>query len=184
MFNHVGTQQIETSRLILRRHEITDADDWYNNWVTDPEVSRFWGWDPHNNIDETIEYLTWYIGEYEKINTYNRIIVLKEISKAIGYIYLNEFDDNDGSAAVHFAISRKYWNQGITTEACKAVLDFAFSELGTKRIHTRHHIDNPASGEVMKKCGMQYVKTEYKSFPDCERINGDYKFYEILRKNL
>ena len=61
MLNHVGTQQLETDRLILRRHKMTDADDMYRNWVTDPEVCRFWQWKPHKNIDETKALLAGWI---------------------------------------------------------------------------------------------------------------------------
>ena len=152
----------------------------YNNWVTDPEVSRFWDWQPHENIDETESFLIRWIEEYEKIDTYHWVIVLKEISQAIGYIYFNEFNDSDGSAEVHCALSRKYWNQGLMSEACKAVLDFAFAVLKMNKINSRHHIANPASGAVMKKCGMQYIKTEYRTVPDCEQISGDYCYYEII----
>lgn len=51
MLNHVGTQTIETNRLILRRYDSKDATDMFYNWVTDPAVSRFWGWKPHENIE-------------------------------------------------------------------------------------------------------------------------------------
>ena len=182
MINHLGTKTIESSRLILRKHEMTDAEDMFNNWVTDPEVSRFWGWEPHKSIEETKSALTVWIEEYKKLETYHWIIVLKSVSQAIGYIYLseiNEIDDIDNSAAVHYALSRKYWNQGIMPEACKRVLEFAFSELGLKKVNSRHHIDNPASGRVMQKCGMRYIKTEYRHIPDCEQISGDYCYYEI-----
>ena len=178
---HLGTEKIETDRLILRKHEMTDVDDMFRNWVTDPEVSRFWGWQPHESIEETKSLLTGWIEEYQKLETYHWIIVLKEISQSIGYIYLNEFNDINETASVHFALSRKYWNQGIMTEACKAVIDFAFSALQLKSINSRHHVENPASGMVMKKCGMRYLKTAYKNAPDCEQISGDYCYYEIKR---
>jgi ribosomal-protein-alanine N-acetyltransferase len=180
MLNHAGTQQIITDRLILRQHKMSDADDMFHNWVTDPEVSRFWGWEPHKDIDETKEYLASYIiSGYSDIKTYNWIIVLKNISQAIGYIYLNGVDEADGSIEVHFALSRKYWNQGIMPEACKSVLAFAFSVIGVTRVHTRHHTDNPASGRVLQKCGMRYLKTAYWQVPDCEQISGEYCYYEI-----
>lgn len=180
MINHLGTKTLETNRLVLRKHEFKDADDMFHNWVTDPEVSRFWGWQPHESIDQTKSLLAEWIKEYEKIDTYHWIIELKEISQAIGYIYLNEFDNIEGSASVHYALSRKFWNQGIMTEACKEVLNFAFSALRVKKINSRHHIDNPASGAVMRRCGMQYIKTEYRPVPDCEQISGDYSYYEII----
>lgn len=179
MLNHVGTQQIETNRLILRRHEMTDADDMFRNWVTDTEVCRFWQWKPHKNIDETKVLLAGWIEEYRKTNNYHWVIVLKNISQAIGYIYLADIDDTNNSVSVHYALSRKYWKQGIMTEACKCVLGFAFDVLGVETVHTNHHIDNPASGRVLEKSGMRYIKTEYKQVPECERLNGDHCYYEI-----
>lgn len=180
MLNHVGTQTIESARLILRRYGNNDATDMFCNWVTDPEVSKFWGWKPHENIEETESLLLKWIGEYSNPETYHWVIVLKSISQAIGYIYINAFDNND-NCEVHFALSQKYWNQGIMSEACKAILSFAFSVVGVENIHTRHHVDNPASGRVMQKCGMRYIKTAYKQVPDCEQISGDYCFYEISK---
>ena len=179
MINHIGTQPVETNRLILRKYETTDADDMFRNWVTDPEVSHFWGWEPHKNIDETKTLLYGWIEDYKKQDTYHWVIVFKSVMQAIGYIYLSEFDSTDDSVAVHYALSRNYWNKGIITEACNGIFNFAFSNLRVKRIHSRHHIDNPASGQVMKKCGMRYIKTEHRQIPDCEEISGDYCYYEI-----
>ncbi len=41
------------------------------------------------------------------------------------------------------------------TEALQAVLDYTFRELGFNRVEAQHEIDNPASGAVMRHCGMQ-----------------------------
>ncbi|MDD4412982.1 MAG: GNAT family N-acetyltransferase [Oscillospiraceae bacterium] len=183
MINHVGTQLIDTERLILRQFTKNDASDMFCNWVTDPEVSKFWGWKPHENIEETKSLLHGWIEDYKNPKTYHWVIELKSTSQAVGYIYLNEFDEND-SCEVHFALSQKYWNQGFMTEACKAVLAFAFDVLHVEKVHTRHHIDNPASGRVMQKCGMKYIETVYKKVPDCEQISGDYCFYEISKDEL
>ena len=37
-----------------------------------------------------------------------------------------------------------------------AVMDFFFDEVGVNRVEARHDANNPHSGAVMKKCGMQY----------------------------
>jgi len=182
MLNHAGTKALETDRLILRQYRMDDAEDMFRNWVTDPQVSRFWGWEPHKNIGETRAVLASWIEEYAKPETYHWVIVLKETSQAIGYIYLNEINDEDDSVSVHFLLSRKYWNRGLTTEACKRVIEFAFCELGAGSVRSRHHIDNPASGRVMQKSGMRYTRTAYRKIPDCERISGDYCYYEIRRE--
>jgi ribosomal-protein-alanine N-acetyltransferase len=181
MLNHVGTKEIETERLLLRRYEMTDAEVMFRSWVTDPEVSRFWGWTPHEDIDETRQLLTVWINEYTKPDVYNWVIVLKSETQAIGYIYLNDVDDINDSVSIHYALSRKYWNKGIMTEAVMRVLEFAFTTLHANKIHTSHHVDNIASGLVMQKSGMRYVNTAYKYVPDREQISGDYCYYEITR---
>ena len=158
---------------------MTDAGDMYSNWVTDPEVCRFWPWKPHKNIGETKAKLTEWIGEYSKPDYYHWIIELKDVSQAVGYIYFADVDDTYDSVSIHYALSRKYWNRGIMTEAVKRAMEFAFEDLGVRRIHSNHHVENPASGRVLRKSGMRYVKTEYKRVPECERISGDHLYYEM-----
>lgn len=61
-------------------------------------------------------------------------------------------------AHIGYCIGRKWWKQGITSEALKAVIDFLFDEVKTNRIEARHDPRNPNSGLVMKKCGMKVVE--------------------------
>ena len=48
--NKTGTKTIETARLILRRFKIEDAEDMYENWASDPEVTRFLTWPAHSDV--------------------------------------------------------------------------------------------------------------------------------------
>jgi len=179
MFYHKGTQTLETNRLILRQYKTFDAEDMYSNWVTDREAIRFWGWDPHKNIEETRTMLQGWINDYSKTDYYHWVIESKETSEAIGYIYLSEFYETEACAAIHYLLSRKYWNRGIMTEACARVLTFAFDELNLKRIRTRHHEENPASGRVLEKCGFSFVYKEFREFEDSPQLNGVYRIYEV-----
>ena len=181
MLSHIGTRTIETDRLILRQYKMTDADDMFQNWVNDREVTHFWGWEPHKSIEETKSLLRNWIDEYDKMDCYHWVVILKVNSQAIGYIYINEIDCDEQAGAVHYLVSRGYWNRGIATEACKAVLSFAFMKIRMKKMQTRHHIENPASGRVMQKAGMRPTGIAYKCFPDCESLSGDYAFYEITK---
>ena len=49
--NTVGTKTIETDRLVLRRYRIEDAEDMYNNWTSDNEVTKFMPWPAHESVD-------------------------------------------------------------------------------------------------------------------------------------
>lgn len=181
---HAGTQAIETERLILRKYRMTDADDMYRNWVADPEVSRFWSWTPHQDVEETRFLLAGWIKEYSRLTVYHWVIVLKETLQAVGSVFLDEINEAEQSVSVHYLLSRRLWNQGIATEACRSVMNFAFGIVGAEKIHSRHHVDNPASGRVLQKCGMHYVQTKYRQYPDCERISGDYRFYELFKQDF
>jgi RimJ/RimL family protein N-acetyltransferase/SAM-dependent methyltransferase len=49
-----------------------------------------------------------------------------------------------------------FWNQGIATEAARAVIAFGFTSLDLNRILARHLTRNPSSGRVMAKLGMRF----------------------------
>lgn len=179
--HHIGTEMLETENLVLRRYKKTDAEDMFANWVTDPEVTRFWGWEPHKDISITKTLLSKWIQEYENDETYHWVIENKENKQAIGYIYLNSINNDDSSAAVHYLLSRKYWNKGFMTEACKRVIEFAFCNVGFLKIWSYHHCDNPASGRVMQKCDMMLFKTEYMTM-DSQQLSGNYHYFQIERQ--
>ncbi|MDB5694964.1 MAG: family acetyltransferase [Sphingomonas bacterium] len=47
------------------------------------------------------------------------------------------------------------WGRGYATEAGRAVLDMARYALGRERLTAYHHLDNPASGQVLRKLGFR-----------------------------
>lgn len=83
--------------------------------------------------------------------------------KDSGYIFgcggVN-YNDKEGVFVLGYNIMHKYWNQGYTTEAVKAILNFAVNELKQREFVASHAVDNPASGAVMKKCGFVYENNE------------------------
>ncbi len=179
---HKGTVMLETERLLLRRYSMDDAQGMYANWVTDHEATRFWGWEPHENIEETKALLSGWIQQYQKPDYYHWVIELKELRQVIGYIYLSEMDETDCHAEVHYLLSRKFWNQGLMTEACARVIEFALHDLGLQKVMTSHHQENPASGRVLEKCGFYLTHKGSRVFENCERLNGVYLYYEIMAR--
>ena len=69
--NHTGTVQIETKRLVLRPTSISDAEEMYNNWASDPEVTKYLPWQPHADIKVTKGILADWDKENEKTNYYH-----------------------------------------------------------------------------------------------------------------
>lgn len=56
------------------------------------------------------------------------------------------------SAEIAYWLGKRYWNQGIMTQAVKAVLRFAFETLKLHRVYVNHLEGNDASRRVIEKC--------------------------------
>lgn len=179
---HIGTQNIETSRLLLRQFKINDVDDMLKNWVQDEEVTRFLTWQPHENKATTINILNEWIHQYAKLDYYNWAIVLKDCQEVIGNIAVVSHNEKAQLAQIGYCLSRKYWHQGIMTEALNKVIDFLFDQVQYECIQSHHNIQNPHSGAIMKKCGMKYEGTLRHSDWDNQGVY-DACYYSILRSD-
>ena len=83
-------------------------------------------------------------------------------------------------AEMGYWVGRKYWKQGIATEAAKAMLEFGFKKLGLHSVIARYFDINPASGRVMEKCGMKYEGTLRSSDWNNQGI-CDASYYALLK---
>lgn len=154
MLKHKGTKEIHTNRLILRKYRLSDAQGMFKNYATDQRVTRFLNWCPYETSEAILPFLEMCIKNYEKENTYNWAIEFE--NEIIGGISAMSVDDLWKNCEVGYCIGYDFWNKGITSEALAAVIQFLFEEVGMHRIMAKHDVENPASGEVMKKCGMTY----------------------------
>jgi len=111
------------------------------------------------------------------------IIICIENENVIGAIGLFVVNESDMCGDFGYSICKNYWGKGITTDALKAVLKFAFEVVGFKRVESYHSINNAASGKVMQNAGMNFeglARKKYKSnvgFEDCN-------MYSLLREDF
>ena len=178
---HCGTQKIETERLILRQFTVDDAQAMYENWASDPEVTKYLTWPMHTSVGVSKAVLEDWAESYGQDNYYQWAIVLKEHgSDPIGSISAVHMNDDADVVHIGYCIGQKWWHQGITSEALKAVMDFFFDEVGANRVEARHDPRNPHSGMVMQKCGMKYEGTLRSSDRNNQGI-CDASYYALLR---
>lgn len=164
MVVHKGTCPLKTSRLLLRRAVTEDAQPMFDNWASDPEVTKYLTWPTHSSPEISEMVINSWIDEYQKDDYYQWMIALKDApGSPIGSISVVNSNWGIGSAEIGYCIGAPWWHQGIMTEAVKAVMDFLFDEVGMNRIEARHDPRNPHSGAVMRKCGMQYEGTTRQS---------------------
>lgn len=156
---HLGTKKLETERLVLRQFALEDADKMYQNWASDPEVTKYLTWPTHESVGVTKRVLSDWVSSYDNENQYQWCIAKKENNEPIGSISVVNMKEKAESFEIGYCISRAYWHQGITSEALRAVMDYLLNEVGARRIESRHDPRNPYSGAVMQKCGLRYEGT-------------------------
>ena len=177
---HKGTKTIETARLLLRPFTVSDAPAAYRNWCSEDAVTRYLTWQTH--ADETITQAlmqTW-AESYADPAVYQWAIELKSLGEPIGSISVVGKDERTEAVSIGYCIGSRWWRQGITTEAFRAVIAYLFEAVGVRRIEARHNVKNPNSGRVMRACGLTYEGTLRQAAADNQGI-VDVCVYSILR---
>ena len=166
---HLGTQILKTDRLILRPLTTEDAIPMFENWASDPAVTRFLRWEPHKDWLETAQLLAGWECLYQNPDYYQWGVRLRDSNVPFGSISVMESEEQSPSAwltagtgrdnriwEVGYCYGRAFWGKGYATEALCAVRDFWFSQVGGPWLACSHAQQNPASGRVMEKAGWQY----------------------------
>jgi ribosomal-protein-alanine N-acetyltransferase len=176
-----GIPTLESSRLTLRRMLAKDYLDMYE-YASNPIVSQYLLWNPHDSPSFTKKYLKQMQREYEAGHFYDWALERKSDGKMIGTCGFTVFSERHNFVELGYVLNPSCWNMGYTTEAVSRVIAFSFEELDVERIEARHMDGNWASGKVMMKCGMQKEGV----LRNAVRKNDFYKtvyLYSILKEH-
>lgn len=176
---HKGTITLETDRLILRQFTKEDISISFQNWTNDENTTKYLTWQPHGKIDVTETIISEWIEKYKNQDFYQWAIVPKRENEVIGSISVVQLNEQVGIASIGYCIGSKWWNMGYTSEAFSSIISFLFKEVEIQRIEALHDPNNPNSGKVMKKCGLQYEGTLRKASKNNQGI-VDACIYSIL----
>ena len=153
---HLGTLQIETQRLILRRFTLADAQAMYENWASDEDVTKYLTWPTHTNVGISAMVLQDWVSHYGEETYYQWAIVPKDVGMPIGSIAAVKLQEQIGAVEIGYCVGKNWWHQGYTSEALQAIIDFFLHLVEANRVEARHDANNPHSGGVMRKCGMTF----------------------------
>lgn len=181
MLTHVGTQTIETNRLILRPFAHTDSVSMLKNWIADERVQFMYAEPVYTTEPEVKELLDKYIGSYEKEDYYRWAIMEKESGECIGQIAYFLVDSKNHFAEIEYCIGVAFQRKGYATEAAKAVIHYGFEQIRLHKVQICVRPNNTPSKQVIEKCGFTYEGT----LRDYFYMNGGYEgrmYYSILRE--
>lgn len=144
-------------RLSLRKLKETDVEAIYNNWASDPEVTKYLTWCTHENIDVTKTIVDMWLKEESNPKTIRFIITEKGSDEAIGSIDVVNY--HEGQPEVGYCLSRKHWNKGYMTEVVKEFIKILFDK-GFHTIYICANENNISSNRVIEKCGFVFAHKE------------------------
>ncbi len=145
---------IETSRLILRPFQLSDASE-VRRLAGEREIAENTLSIPHPYEEGMAkEWIATHEEGFRNGTLANFAVTRRDNGVLVGAIGLTIFPEHQ-RAELGYWIGLPYWRNGYATEAATDVIRYGFVELGLNRIYAYHFVRNPASGRVLRKVGMQ-----------------------------
>lgn len=171
--------RMETERLILRKLEQRDAPLYFERISSREAVAKTMLWEPHQHPGETEALVARCVQWYADPTFCRWAIALKSDDTIIGVADLLRFTE-DHRCSFAYMIGEEFWGQGYATEALRAIFAYGFDHLNLRQIEADHFSDNPASGRVMQKLGMQHVGSTPKAY-EKNGIFHDVEVYTLTK---
>tara|TARA_Y100000310_G_C20113057_1_gene548026 strand:- start:8 stop:562 length:555 start_codon:yes stop_codon:yes gene_type:complete len=156
--------RLKTKRLVLRDIKKSDVKSIIEN-VNNLNVSRYLLAVAHPYTEEDAGWWINHCAEQQKKKpreSYNFGIVIRPGRSVVGGIGIDQIDRKKGSAHIGYWIGEKYWRKGYVSEAAKRIIDYAFEDLGLRKITIPAFIENKGSNGLIKKLGFRFVRVKKK----------------------
>ncbi|HEX6270057.1 MAG TPA: GNAT family N-acetyltransferase [Anaerolineales bacterium] len=163
---------LETKRLLLRRLVMDDLDALFVLY-SDKEIRQYF---PEGTLthEATKEELEWFLNghpDYPELGLWATIY--KETGQFIGRCGLLPWTiDQCPEVEIAYLLDKRYWGQGLATEAAQAILHYGFEQLQLSRLVCLIDRGNLASIRVATKIGMIFEK-------EAEDETGPFLLYAI-----
>lgn len=170
----------ETNRLILREILPTDIDGFFE-LDSDPDVHRYLTSQPVQNKQQVADAIQFIRQQYID-NGIGRCAVIDKKTNAFmgwaGLKLITELTNNHiNFLDLGYRLIKKYWGQGIATEAAHASLKYAFDTLQANEVFAHAHAENNGSNRVLTKVGLTLTETFVHHGIKCN-------WYKIERKDF
>ena len=146
---------ITTDRLILRPFTLDDADDVAAMCGTGVIQRTVLSLPYPYTKEDAAEWISKHEERRRSRSCYDFAVTDRETGTLYGSTSLVLRVKDSPTAELGYWIGERYWNRGFATEAARAMIEYAFSELMLHRVYAEHFGSNIPSGRVMQKAGMK-----------------------------
>ena len=146
--------KLETPRLVLREFV---PGDWpaVLAYQSDPRYLRYYPWQDRTEHEVRAfvqRFILWQ--EEEPRNRFQLAITLADTGELLGNCGIRRPEPGAEQAELGYELAPKHWGRGYASEAARAMLGFAFHELGLHRVWGECIAENAASRRVLENLGM------------------------------
>jgi RimJ/RimL family protein N-acetyltransferase len=149
---------LETNRLVLRPPHTDDAAD-LARLADNPRIARNLMSLP---FPYRVEHALGWIGSPLGARAQRRLICRKALDGAPAPVGVVTLETSPGSVLPRLGcwLGEAFWGQGLATEACHAVVDYAFLHQDHDKLAFCCRVTNAAGRRLIEKCGFQMVAQE------------------------
>jgi [ribosomal protein S5]-alanine N-acetyltransferase len=119
----------------------------------DPDVSRFFSWQPYSAPDEAAEFVASLDRQREAGERFELGIFGSGSGELLGITGLSEFARRDRRAVIGTWLGRRYWGTGANRESKALLLALAFGSLGLLRVTALASPQNVRSVAALQRLG-------------------------------
>lgn len=143
-----------TDRLLIREFQ---PADWATFRALEAEPALYYYEPAAPTETDTRAYLERAQAEARQMprTHYRLALTLLPETEICGRVTLAQLNPAIREWEIGWAVHPRLWGQGLATEAARALLAFAFTDLQAHRVVAFAHVHNAASLQVMRKLGLQ-----------------------------
>lgn len=144
---------LETERLVLREHSLTDAETIFA-MRTNETVMQYIDRERPKDLIEVKTFIETLSEGFENGDNLAWVIALKENpAQMIGSIGYWRTDYANHRAEIGYMLHPDYWRKGIVSEAMIHIINFGFNDINLHTIKANINVGNNASRQILLKHG-------------------------------
>ena len=148
---------LETERLTLRRPTLADVKA-IALLANDRRIAENTRRLPHPYLqDHAVEFV-----RATATDSSETVFLIEQNYSPVGMVGIDRSEAD--TPELGYWLGVEHWGQGFGTEAARAVIDFFFEEFDAEHLISGARVANPASRNILEKCGFQWSGVELHRF--------------------
>ncbi len=157
---------LETERLKLEPISVHHSKELYT-WMKDPLLSEYLTWPPHTSENQTKAVIESLIDQINKKLALHWSVKFE--SRIVGLVSLIDIRTTQllwtlNRAEIAYWIAPMFQKRGLATEACAALIEFAFNQCYLHKLKIAYSSNNLASAAVVSKLPFLQIGEERDAF--------------------